>query len=248
MNDAASQPPDSRNGEDMRSAGGKRPPIFNLPPVLTASILLLIAIYVVGTNFLSDDLREQVFFFGGFVPARYIYPLAEQGPEWFTSPITYSLLHGGIEHLAFNCLWLAAFGAPVVRRIGTARFLIYWIVSAVASALLFMALHWGEPSLLIGASGVISALMGSACRFAFPPDDRRVYGPVHLLPRLSIAEALRGRTVRVFILVWFAGNLIFALGIPLFGDIGAVAWEAHIGGFLFGFLLFPAFDPIRNHG
>lgn len=248
MNDAASQPTDFRDGEEMRPGGGKRPPVFNLPPVLTGSILLLIAIHVIATNFLSDALREEVFFFGGFVPARYIYPLSEQGIEWFTSPITYSLLHGGIEHLAFNCLWLAAFGAPVVRRIGTARFLIYWTVSAIASALLFMALHWGEPSLLIGASGVISALMGSACRFAFPPDDRRAFGPVHLLPRLSIAEALRGRTVRVFMLVWFAGNLLFAFGIPLVGDAGAVAWEAHIGGFLFGFLLFPLFDPIGRGG
>ncbi len=247
MNDAASQPTDSREEGDLRhGGGGRQPPVFNLPPVLTGSILLLIAIHVIATNLLSDGLREQLFVYGGFDPSRYIYPLSQQGLEWFTSPVTYSLLHGGIEHLGFNCLWLAAFGAPVVRRIGTARFLIYWAVSAIASALLFMALHWGEPSLLIGASGVISALMGSACRFAFPPDDRRAYGPVHLLPRLPVAEALRGRTVRVFIIVWFAGNLLFALGIPLLGDIGAVAWEAHIGGFLFGFLLFPLFDPQRR--
>ncbi len=129
---------------------------------------------------------------------------------------------------------------------GALRFLVYWLVSSIASALLFLVLHWGEVSLLIGASGVISALMGSACRFAFPPEEGRIGGPVHLLPLLSVAEALRSGTVRVFILMWFVGNLIFALGIPLLGDIGAVAWEAHIGGFVFGFFLFPLFDPLRR--
>ncbi len=240
MNDTADPAPECRHG------GQGRQPVFNLPGILTASIVLLIAIYVIQANVLDDDLREKVYLFGAFVPARYIYPLSEQGLEWFTSPVTYSLLHGGIEHLGFNCLWLAAFGAPVVRRIGTLRFLIYWLISSIASALLFLALHWGEASLLIGASGVISALMGSACRFAFPPEDRRIGMPVHLLPRLSVAQALRSNTVRVFILMWFVGNLIFALGIPLLGDIGAVAWEAHIGGFIFGFFLFPLFDPLRR--
>ncbi|MBN9030610.1 MAG: rhomboid family intramembrane serine protease [Rhizobiales bacterium 63-7] len=240
MNDSAGPAPEFPQG------GQGRQPVFNLPGILTASILLLIAIYVVQVYVLSDELREKVFMFGAFVPARYIYPLSEQGLEWFTSPVTYSLLHGGIEHLGFNCLWLAAFGAPVVRRIGALRFLVYWLVSSIASALLFLVLHWGEVSLLIGASGVISALMGSACRFAFPPEEGRIGGPVHLLPLLSVTEALRSGTVRVFILMWFVGNLIFALGIPLLGDIGAVAWEAHIGGFVFGFFLFPLFDPLRR--
>jgi membrane associated rhomboid family serine protease len=97
---------------------------------------------------------------------------------------------------------------------------------------------------MIGASGVVSALMGAACRFAFPPERRgTAFPPAHLNPRLSILEALRSRTVLMFVLFWFLVNILIAFGIPLIGD-GAqeVAWDAHIGGFLFGFLLFSLFD------
>jgi membrane associated rhomboid family serine protease len=45
--------------------------------------------------------------------------------------------------------------------------------------------------------------------------------------------------------MWFAGNLLIAFGVTLFGaDMGPIAWDAHIGGFLFGFLLFGLFDPL----
>lgn len=224
---------------------GRREPIFNLPGILTAALGLLVAIYVIQEYLLSADMRDYLVFMLGFIPARYVYPLSEQGFEWLWSPISYSLLHGGIEHLVFNCLWLAAFGAPVTRRIGTVRFLIFWVTSAAASAFLYLGLHWGEAALLIGASGVISAFMGAACRFAFPAEGRRSYpGRAHLNPRLSLVEALTSRMVVMFVLFWFAGNLLIAFGIPLVGgDMGQVAWEAHIGGFLFGFLLFGLFDP-----
>ncbi|MNL89229.1 hypothetical protein D3C87_2194220 [compost metagenome] len=51
----------------------------------------------------------------------------------------------------------------------------------------------------------------------------------------------------VFTAAWFFGNLAIALGLPLFGDFAEqIAWDAHIGGFLFGFLLFGLFDPVRT--
>jgi len=142
-------------------------------------------------------------------------------------------------------LWLTAFGAPVVRRIGTTRYVIFWILSAAAAAFFHAALHWGEQTVLIGASGVVSALMGAACRFAFPVRGGfdRTYG--HLYPRQSILGALRNRTVAVFVAIWFVGNVLIAIGLPLFGqDAGQIAWDAHIGGFLFGYLLFGFFDPV----
>ncbi|CAN7605180.1 rhomboid family intramembrane serine protease [Rhizobium sp. LjRoot30] len=240
MSDASDLPERGSNGQRSN------PPALNLPAAVTAAIVIILAVYVLGAYVLSADARDTMFFYGGFIPARYNYPLSEQGLEWLWTPLTYSFLHGGVEHLGFNALWLAAFGAPVVRRIGTARFVVFWVVSSVASAALYLGLHWNEASLLIGASGVISALMGAACRFAFPPDHRRRAREVHLYPRLSIGDSLRSRTVAMFMLMWFIGNVIFALGIPLLGDIGNVAWEAHIGGFLFGFLLFALFDPMQR--
>jgi membrane associated rhomboid family serine protease len=219
-----------------------RTPVFNLPPALTATIALLALIYAVQALLLSDDAVDWLLFNFGFIPGRYSVPLAEQGPQLYWTPVTYSLLHGSVEHIVFNCLWLMAFGAPVVRRIGAFRYVIFWILSAVASAILHAVLNWGNMTLLIGASGVVSGLMGAACRFAFPGDQRPMQ-PAHLNARLSIVQSMQSRTVLIFMLLWLVGNALIAVGIPLIGDGSQeIAWDAHIGGFVFGFLLFSFFD------
>jgi membrane associated rhomboid family serine protease len=219
-----------------------RTPVFNLPGSVLVALALLALIYAVQVLVLSNNGLDWLFFNFGFIPLRYVTPLSEQGPQLFWTPVTYSLLHGSVEHITFNGLWLMAFGTPVARRIGTVRFTIFWVLSAVASAALHAGLNWGDATLLIGASGVVSGLMGAACRFAFPP-ERRVSLPTHLNPRLSVLEAFHSRTVVVFILFWFVGNILIAVGIPLIGGGSqAIAWDAHIGGFIFGFFLFALFD------
>lgn len=231
-------PPEGPEADE--GAARKRGRVFNLPPVLTATLAFLIGIFLLQ-SLLPQSMLEYFLFTFGFIPARYVIPLSQQGPEWLWTPVTYSLLHGNVEHIVFNSLWLMAFGAPVARRIGTARYLVFWGLSAAASAFLHAALNWGDVTLLIGASGVVSALMGAACRFAFPNDRSPV--AAHLNPRLSILGSLKSRTVLVFGLFWFLTNLLIAFGVPLIGDeTQAVAWDAHIGGFLFGFLLFALFD------
>ena len=243
-------PPRSPYGDDSPEGGDNAPPprvpVFNLPAGILAALALLGVIYAAQSLILSAAAAEWLAVTFGFLPLRYVYPLAEQGLEWLWTPVTYSLLHGSLEHLAFNGLWLAAFGTPVVRRIGNLRFVIFWITSAAAGAAVHAGVNWGQPTILIGASGVVSALMGSACRFAFGSSGRSIAHYTGFQPaRLSIGEALSLRTVRVFIIVWFFGNIAIALGLPLFGDLaGTIAWDAHIGGFLFGFLLFGLFDPV----
>ena len=50
-----------------------------------------------------------------------------------------------------------------------------------------------------------------------------------------------------FVAVWFGINLVFGLGaMPLLGEEQSIAWEAHIGGFFVGLLLFAVFDPARH--
>jgi membrane associated rhomboid family serine protease len=221
------------------------PPIFNMPRSLVVSLALLFLIYGVWAYLLDENSQSYVVIHFGFTPLRYVYPLIEQNLEWLWTPVTYSLLHGSLEHIGFNALWLAAFGAPVIRRIGTLRYIVFWMLSSAAAAFFHAGLHWGQETMLVGASGVVSALMGAACRFAFP--DSRGYDRIggHLYPRQSILGAFRNRTVVIFTLMWLFGNVLIALGLPLIGsDVGEIAWDAHIGGFLFGFLLFGLFDPL----
>ena len=100
---------------------------------------------------------------------------------------------------------------------------------------------------VVGASGVVAGLMGAAARFVFSPSGRISRQFAHLNRRLTIAEALSNRSVLVFSGIWFLTNFLIGFG-QVFGSVagGAVAWEAHIGGFLFGFFFFPLFDVVTT--
>ena len=236
----------SSDGVEMQGDGAdaqKREPAFNLPGGLVVMLAMLTLIHVVRTYILSSVTDENVLLQFAFIPGRYTIPFAEQDLGWLWSPITYSLLHGSWEHLIFNAFWMVAFGDPVVRRIGVYRFFLFWCLSAVAAVAFHTALHWGAMILVVGASGVVSGLMGAAARFVFSPSGRISRQFAHLNRRLTVTEALSNRSVLVFSGIWFLTNFLIGFG-QIFGSVGggAIAWEAHIGGFLFGFLCFPVFD------
>lgn len=234
---------------EPRGAGPVGPghePFFNIPNVVLAMLLVMVAIQVAMDSLLPQKAVLEIILQGSFIPQRYSVPVAGQAGPYFWSPLTYSLLHGGYAHLALNSFWLAAFGSIVARRIGWLRFLIFWFGSALASAALFLVFHWGDQTIMIGASGVVSALMGAAARFAFGPGRGFRRDQAHLNPRLSIVHSLSNRTVVAFLAVWFGINLLTAVGFSFGIADSAIAWEAHVGGFLFGFLAFSLFDPIRH--
>jgi membrane associated rhomboid family serine protease len=65
------------------------------------------------------------------------------------------------------------------------------------------------------------------------------------VPALSLMRALRNPRVLAFLGIWFGVNIIFGVGSIAIGVDGAsVAWQAHIGGFFAGLLLFSLFDPV----
>jgi membrane associated rhomboid family serine protease len=174
--------------------------------------------------------------------ARYV--LSEGAKPW--TALTYALLHGSWTHVLVNGVWLAAFGTPVARRCGALRFLVLGGVCAVAGALA----HWlTDPSgvvPMVGASAAISGWMAAAARFVFGPGRAplgRGIEEAHLRPRQTIAEMARNRGAAVFLVTWFASNVLFGLAAAPLGIADAsIAWEAHIGGFLAGLMLFPWLD------
>ncbi len=217
-----------------------REPVFNLPGIIVAVIAFMVLVEAVRSYVISGEVDTWLMLQAAFIPARYGGPV---DGSWFWSPVTYSLLHGGWTHLILNCVWLAAFGAVVARRIGTQRFVLFWIASAVASAAFFGLLHRGEVVVMVGASGVISALMGAASRFAFSGSGF-IGAASHLRPRLSLSQTLANRTAFTFLAIWFGINLLAGFGVSPGSGEATIAWEAHLGGFLFGFFCFDYFDPI----
>jgi membrane associated rhomboid family serine protease len=232
---------------------GRREPLLNLPPAVAGFLLLIAGIHLLRVFVLSDDANYWVLLTFAFLPARIsgtidlAFPGGIAGELW--TFVTYGLLHANFAHLIVNGVWLAAFGSPLAWRFGVTRFLLFSAGGAAAGALAHLALHSGEAIPLVGASAAISAHMAAICRFGFgtlgsfraatPEDWQR--------PARPLVEALRDRRVLGFLIAWFAVNLAFGLT-NAGGAVqsGAIAWEAHIGGFLFGLLAFRFFDPYRN--
>jgi len=173
---------------------------------------------------------------------------------WTT--VTYALLHADWAHVGLNAVWLLAFGTPVSRRFGSVRFLAFLIATAFAGAVVHYLAHPLDLAPVIGASASVSGCMGATPRFMFQPhvpvasiigaaeDGRR---QAFLQPAQRLREVVADRRALAFLVAWFATNLVFGLGSITWGaGSGPIAWEAHIGGFMIGLLLFHLFDPVRD--
>ena len=228
-------------------------PILTLPGALTAYIALIAAIHL--RVLLPVELENWTIDVFGFIPKRYnstllniTFPGGAGAKVW--TFVTYSLLHANLSHIGFNVLWLLPFGSALARRFGAVRFFAFMAVTAAAGALAHLVTHEHAIAPMIGASASVSGAMAAAIRFAFVRGsflsfNRGDADAAAKVPALSLARALRNPRVLGFLAVWFGVNIIFGLGSISIGAEGAsVAWQAHIGGFLAGLMLFSLFDPV----
>ena len=235
----------------------KREPLLNVPTVVAVLLALFALIHAVRTYLLTQSQDIEVLLAFAFIPARYDSSVLVQGwPGGLGADIwtfvTYSFLHANWMHFGVNAVWFLPFGSAVARRFGTLRFLAFFAVTSAAGAALHLATHAGEQFPMIGASAAISGTMAAAMRFAFQRG-----GPLGILrsgdddayrvPALPLSGVLRDSRVLLFLVVWFGVNIVFGVGtFPSLTGGESVAWQAHIGGFLAGLLLFAWFDPAPN--
>ena len=245
----------------VRNQPAKQPhePILNIPPVVAAIIGALVLVHAARTLLTPLQDRELLLEFA-FIPARYadtLAPIDEWPGGWGAAVwtfITHAFLHAGVLHLAVNIAWLLPFGTAIARRFGAVRFLVLFVVTAAAGAAAHLLTHWGEADIVVvvGASGAVSGIMAAAIRFVFQRG-----GPLHLwaqtsveayrIPAAPLTQSLRDARVLTFLVIWFAINLLPAVGaVSMPGVEGTIAWQAHFGGFLAGLLLFPLFDPVAG--
>ena len=116
-------------------------------------------------------------------------------------------------------------------------FFAFFLICGVAGAAAYLALNWGSTDPMIGASGAISGLMAAGLRLL--PSLRPNSGTQPMLPALS-------RQVVMFSLVWGVVNIVAGVaGLGLGGESGAIAWQAHLGGYIAGLFLAGPFDAFR---
>ena len=158
-----------------------------------------------------------------FVPSRFLANPAADFLTLFTS----MFMHAGWLHLGGNMLYLWIFGDNVEDRFGQARFLIFYLLcglGATAAQLVF-SLDSNVPNL--GASGAIAGVLGSYV-LLFPQ------------ARVSVLQGQRVIPMPALLVIgfWFVLQLFSGIGsIAETSDTGGVAYMAHVGGFVVGFVL-----------
>lgn len=198
----------------------KHPPMFNIPPAtkfLTGAILVVHVILFALTNTVFPEAAAIASYFGGFTPASWTggYPFQ------FWTPLTlisFSFLHGGWMHLAFNVVMLVAMGSGLEKSIGIRKYLMVYVVSTVFAMMTHFALYPTSTMPIIGASGGISGVFGA------------------MIVVMSIAQRQAGYTGKSTLMPTIIAYIGITVVMGLMGspDGATVAWVAHIGGFLAG--------------
>ena len=148
----------------------------------------------------------------GYLPADSIW----NGGYW--AFVTSAFVHFTLWHVAFNVYWLWVLGSRLEQAIGSLRFLAFFVVSAIVTSSLQLAV---SDATGIRASGVVYAIFGF------------MWATRHRYPQFN--EVLDARTIQIFI-IWLVGCVV-----ATFLDVWDVGNAAHISGLLFGAAVAGAF-------
>jgi membrane associated rhomboid family serine protease len=161
---------------------------------------------------------------GGFIPARFSgLDLVGAVPAWAT-PLSATLLHGGILHLVMNLIMLGYCGRFVEVPLGGRGLLLLYVIGAYAAALFQYFANPGDTTPMIGASGAISAVVGA-------------YALLYGKQRAAVSHERLNLLIHIAWLAaaWIGLQLLIGIATTT-GGLG-IAIAAHIGGFLAGLAL-----------
>jgi membrane associated rhomboid family serine protease len=194
---------------------------------------------------LSLDQRglQRLFFDWGVISQRLVDWLkAPSGWEEPATVFTSMFLHGGWLHLIGNMLYLWVFGDNVEDALGHVKYLLFYLVSGIGAVAMQVAVDMDARIPMVGASGAISGVLG-AYMFLYPTATVSVLVPFFWFFGFVPMPAV------VLIGFWFLLQLfsgVASLGAPAVGVEQGIAFWAHIGGFVTGFLIVLVFRPKRR--
>jgi membrane associated rhomboid family serine protease len=209
----------------------RRTPIvtFALIALCTVGFAFELVVEVAGGDAGLNSLIDQ----WGFIPADAI--AAVQGGNVLSEPVldafSAMFLHAGWLHLLGNLLFLWIFGPKLEDRIGSLAFLALYLLGGLVAAGVYALSDPTSTEPMIGASGAISAVLG-AYLVLFPR------ARIQSLVFLGFFYELVAVPAVLVLGFWFVLQLIdgvAALGSA--GEVGGVAFWAHIGGFVAGMLM-----------
>ncbi len=228
-----------------RRAGEPREPAVNITPVAGGLIAASVAVHLVRLA-LPMAWDEAVLIHGGFAPGNFIWPdgtvAVPLDPLPWLSLFAYAFIHADALHLLINMGFVLAFATGVERRIGGARMLVFYLLTALLAlaGTLIAFIANPAPVLVVGASGALSGLFAAVLWMMWA-------GPPARFP--DRPRRRNSRPVIVAAAVFVGVNVFIGVtGLTPSAGIQGIAWEAHIAGFVAGWLLFPLFDRHARRG
>lgn len=216
-------------------------PVFLAPSVVIGLAGVIVAAYLF-LWFAGENWQIWSLYAFSFIPARIgggmPFPAIPGSQAW--SFLTYSFLHADVLHLVSNVVWIVVFGTVVARHLSAPKFLLLCAAASTGGAVGTLLAYWGSPGIMVGASGIVSGLVGAAIPLMYGvrlgPNTRRPLSP---------AELFSDRRALIFTAVWLAVTLFSGAtgwtGNSFVEEI-RIAWEAHIGGFVAGIAAFYLLD------
>lgn len=201
-----------------------------------AIIVANVAVYIFQSSLSSAGLG-RFFMSYGVVPAnvtkigvwlltgRFGYATEAAG-----TLVTSMFVHGGLLHLAGNMLYLWVFGDNIEDRLGSGKFLLFYVLTGVIATFSHVATDPASTIPLIGASGAIAGVLG-AYFILFPGSRVLTLVPFFFFLHLIEIPAL------IFLAFWFILQVFNGVGSLSPGAAESTAWWAHIGGFAAGVIL-----------
>lgn len=189
-------------------------------------IITNVAVFFIQSN-LSIPAMGRFAQIWGLVPVNI---LSDDPFTWYPF-FTHIWLHGSLFHLLINMWMLFIFGDNVEDRLGTVRYLLFYILGGISAGVVQYFFSSSESIPALGASGAIAAVMGAYLLF-YPRSRVVTFVPLFFFGWFTEIPSV------LFLGIWFIIQVfsgLASLGMP--AGMGGVAWWAHIGGFLFGLLL-----------
>ena len=201
----------------------------NTFPLITLLIIAVNAI-VFWLELTSQNLEVFITSYA-LIPSR----VQVTDPSTFTPFLTSMFLHGGFIHILSNMWFLWVFGDNAEATFGHIRFLIFYLASGIAASLVQFFLQEMMGSSIdipmLGASGAIAGVLGAYLVF-FPHAKIETLIPFFGFATVTTIAA------PIMLVYWFITQLFNSVASVVSPDMmGGVAFGAHVGGFVFGWLI-----------
>ncbi len=210
-------------------------------PVVTVCIIILNVLVFFYELSLGRHLDNLIVHFG-VVPLKVTHFSTINGATVLNTYfpfLSYLFLHGGFIHLIGNIWYLWIFGDNVEDTLGHLKFILFYFVCGIVSAIVHVVFNSQSGVPCVGASGAIAGILG-AYMVTFPRARILV-----VLPLFIVWEFIELPAAMV-LGFWFV--IQFFIGVATLSSSGGegVAWWAHIGGFVSGIILIKLLSRSRH--